>query len=41
MSKIKKFNVYYLSEILMLKRTLMDDANSTFVKSCLIICYVA
>ena len=40
-SKDNEFNVYNLSEILQLKRTLMDDANSTFVKSCFIICSVA
>jgi hypothetical protein len=35
-SKINEFNVYNLSEILQLKQTLMYDANSTYVKSCLI-----
>ena len=39
-SKINEFNVYNLSEILQLKQTLMYDANSTYVKSCLIVCSV-
>ena len=39
--KDNEFNVYNLSEILQLKRTLMDDTSSTYVKSCLVICSVA
>ena len=35
-----EFNVYNLSEILQHKKTLMDDASSTYVKLCLIICSV-
>ena len=39
-SKYNEFNVYDLCQILQLKKTLMVDASSTYVKSCLIICSV-